>query len=124
MGSVNKVILLGNLGKDPDIKHLGNDVTVASFSMATAESYRDKTSGERKEQTEWHNIVMWRNVAESVKKADLKKGDRVYLEGKLKTRKWKDNQDNQRFTVEVIADTFTIINRKKVAEEVNGEEAE
>ena len=113
MGGVNKVILLGNAGKDPDIRHLEGGVTVASFPLATTESFRDKNSGEKREQTEWHNIVMWRALAESVEKSELKKGDRVYLEGKIRTRKWNDKEGNQRFTVEIVADTFTIINRKR-----------
>ena len=125
MGGVNKVILLGNAGKDPDIRHLEGGVTVASFPLATTESFRDKNSGEKREQTEWHNIVMWRALAESVEKSELKKGDRVYLEGKIRTRKWNDKEGNQRFAVEIVADTFTIINRKrdKNAEE-NGAHAE
>ncbi len=119
MGGVNKVILLGNAGKDPDIRHLEGGITVASFPLATTESFRDKNSGEKREQTEWHNIVMWRALAESVEKSELKKGDRVYLEGKIRTRKWeKDGQ--QRFTVEIVADTFTIINRKRDGK--NGED--
>lgn len=113
MGGVNKVILLGNVGKDPDIRHLEGGVTVASFPLATTESFRDKNSGEKREQTEWHNIVMWRALAESVEKSELKKGDRVYIEGKIRTRKWNDKDGNQRFTVEIVADTFTIINRKR-----------
>ena len=119
MGGVNKVILLGNAGKDPDIRHLEGGVTVASFPLATTESFRDKNSGEKREQTEWHNIVMWRALAESVEKSELKKGDRVYLEGKIRTRKWNDKEGNQRFAVEIVADTFTIINRKR---DKNGEE--
>lgn len=117
MSGVNKVILLGHAGKDPDIRHLEGGIAVASFSLATNENYRDKTSGEKKEQTEWHNIVMWRGIAESVEKSELKKGDRIYLEGKLRTRKWQDKDNNQRVTVEIVADTFTIINRKKQTEE-------
>ena len=113
MGGVNKVILLGNAGKDPDIRHLEGGVTVASFSLATTESFRDKHTGEKREQTEWHNIVMWRALAESVEKSELKKGDRVYLEGKIRTRKWNDKDGNPRSTVEIVADTFTIINRKR-----------
>ena len=125
MGGVNKVILLGNAGKDPDIRHLEGGVSVASFPLATTESFRDKNSGEKREQTEWHNIVMWRALAESVEKSELKKGDRVYLEGKIRTRKWNDKEGNQRFAVEIVADTFTIINRKrdKTGEE-NGTTAE
>lgn len=113
MGGVNKVILLGNAGKDPDIRHLEGGVSVASFPLATSESFRDKNSGEKREQTEWHNIVMWRALAESVEKSELKKGDRVYLEGKIRTRKWNDKEGNQRQAVEIVADTFTIINRKR-----------
>lgn len=120
MGGVNKVILLGNAGKDPDIRHLEGGVTVASFPLATTESFRDKNSGEKREQTEWHNIVMWRALAESVEKSELKKGDRVYLEGKIRTRKWNDKEGHQRFTVEIVADTFTIINRKRDSK--NGDE--
>ena len=112
MGGVNKVILLGNAGKDPDIRHLEGGVTVASFSLATSESFRDKNSGEKREQTEWHNIVMWRNLAESVEKSELKKGDRVYLEGKIRKREWQDKDGNKRSTVEIVADTFTIITRR------------
>lgn len=113
---INKVILLGNVGKDPDIRKLEGGITVASFPLATSEYFKDKNSGDKKEQTEWHNIVMWRNVAEYVEKSELKKGDRLYLEGKIRTRKWTDKDENQRITIEIIADTFTIINRKKVAE--------
>ena len=113
MGGVNKVILLGNAGKDPDIRHLEGGITVASFPLATTESFRDKNSGEKREQTEWHNIVMWRNLAESVEKSELKKGDRVYLEGKIRTRQWNDKEGSKRFAVEIVADTFTIINRKR-----------
>ena len=113
MGGVNKVILLGHLGKDPDIRHLEGGVTVASFSIATSENFRDKNSGEKREQTEWHNIVMWRNLAESVEKSELKKGDRVYLEGKIRTRQWQDKEGNKRSSVEIVADTFTIVTRKK-----------
>lgn len=113
MGGVNKVILLGHLGKDPDIRHLEGGVTVASFSIATSENFRDKNSGEKREQTEWHNIVMWRNLAESVEKSELKKGDRVYLEGKIRTRQWQDKDGNKRSSVEIVADTFTIVTRKK-----------
>ncbi len=113
MGGVNKVILLGHLGKDPDIRHLEGGVTVASFSVATSENFRDKNSGEKLEQTEWHNIVMWRNLAESVEKSELKKGDRIYIEGKIRTRQWQDKEGNKRTSVEIVGDTFTIITRKK-----------
>lgn len=113
MSGVNKCILLGNVGKDPDVKRLDNGVLMAHFSLATSENFKDKNSGEKKEHTEWHNIVMWRNIAESVEKSDLKKGDRVYLEGKIKSRKWTDKSGVEKFGVEIVADTFTIVSRKK-----------
>ena len=86
-GSVNKVILVGNLGKDPEIRHLENGATVANFSIATSENYKDRKTGEKVSQTEWHNIVAWRGLAEIAEKY-LKKGQKVYIEGKLKTRTW------------------------------------
>lgn len=117
MGSVNKVILLGNLGKDPDLKNLEGGIKVVSFPLATTEHFRDKASGEKREQTEWHNIVMWRTLADNVEKSELRKGDRIYMEGKIRTRKWNDKDGNQRITVEIVGDTFTIVNRKRVAVE-------
>ena len=117
MSGINKIILLGNVGKDPDIRTLEGGVMVASFPLATNENFRDKASGELKTQTEWHNIVMWRNVAQSLEKSKLQKGDRVYLEGKIKTRKWTDRDSQERIAFEIVADTFTVINRKRVATE-------
>lgn len=117
MNGINKVMLLGNLGRDPEIKTLEGGVMVASFPLATTESYKDKNSDEKKEQTEWHNIVMWRNTAESAQKSELRKGDRVFIEGKIRTRKWEDREGQQRITMEIIAHSFTIISRKKVATE-------
>jgi len=113
MSGINKVILLGNVGKNPEIKKLESGVTVASFSLATSENFKDKATGEKREQTEWHNIVMWRGVADSVEKSELKKGDRVFVEGKIKSRKWQDKDGNQRQVTEVVVDNFTIINRKR-----------
>lgn len=123
MGSVNKVILLGNLGKDPEIKNLEGGVKVASFSIATTEQFRDKSSGEKREQTEWHNIVAWRNLADNVEKSELRKGDRVYIEGKIRTRKWTDKDNNPRTTMEIVADTFTILSRKKAVTNAEASEA-
>jgi len=114
MAGINRVILLGNVGKNPEIKYLEGGTPVASFSVATSENYKDKATQERREVTEWHNIVMWRGLAESVGKSELKKGDRVYIEGKIKTRKWQDADGKERMNVEIIASDFTIINRKKV----------
>jgi single-strand DNA-binding protein len=107
MAGVNKVILVGNLGKDPEVRHLENGAAVANFSIATSESYKDK-SGNRQEQTEWHNIVLWRGLAEIAEKY-LKKGSQIYIEGKLKTRNWQDKDGNTRYTTEVVGDNMTML---------------
>ena len=109
-GSINKVILIGNLGKDPEVRHLENGATVANFSIATSETYKDRKSGEKVSQTEWHNIVLWRGLAE-VAERFLKKGDKIYIEGKLKTRSWQDQEGNNRYTTEVIADNMTMLGK-------------
>lgn len=111
MAGLNKVILVGNLGKDPEVRHLEGGVAVANFSLATSESYKDK-SGQRIEQTEWHNIVVWRGLAEAAEKY-LKKGTTIYLEGKLRTRSWDDKEGHKRYITEVVGDTFTVLNRKE-----------
>ncbi len=108
MAGVNKAILIGNLGKDPEVRHLENGTAVANFSMATSESYKDRNSGERKTITEWHNIVLWRGLAEVAEKY-LKKGDQVYIEGKLRTRSWEDKDGNTRYTTEVVGDNMTML---------------
>ncbi len=108
MAGVNKVILIGNLGKDPEVRHLESGVMVANFPLATTESYKDRNTGERRQVTEWHNIVLWRGLAE-VTEAYLKKGNQVYVEGKLKTRTWTDQEGNTRYTTEVIADNMTML---------------
>lgn len=109
-GSVNKVILIGNLGKDPEVRHLENGASVANFSIATSETYTDKTTGEKREVTDWHNIVLWRGLATIAEKY-LKKGMKVYIEGKLKTRSWNDENNQTRYTTEVIADQMTMLSR-------------
>ena len=107
-GSVNKVILIGNLGKDPEVRRLESGVTVASFPLATSESYKDRNSGERITKTEWHNIVLWRGLAEVAEKY-LKKGNPVYIEGKLQTRSWEDQDKNMRYITEIVADQMTML---------------
>lgn len=107
MAGVNKVILIGNLGKDPEIRHLENGAVVANFSIATTESYKDRTTGERRDQTEWHNIVLWRGLAEISEKY-LKKGDTVYIEGKLRTRSW-EKDGVTRYTTEIVGDNMTML---------------
>lgn len=114
-GSVNKVILIGNLGKDPEVRHLENGAVVANFSIATSEIYTDKQTGEKKETTDWHDIVVWRGLAEVAEKY-LKKGYKVYVEGKLKKRSWQDKEGNTRYTIEVIADELNILSRPEGAE--------
>lgn len=109
-GSVNKVILIGNLGKDPEVRHLENGATVANFPLATSESYNDRATGERREVTDWHDVVVWRGLADVVEKY-VKKGTKVYVEGKLKKRSWQDKDGNTRYTTEVVADELTILSR-------------
>jgi single-strand DNA-binding protein len=110
MSGVNKVILVGRLGKDPEVRTLENGTPVANFTMATSESYKDKTTGERKEVTEWHNIVLWRGVAEVAAKY-LHKGDMVYIEGKLRTRSW-EKEGVTRYTTEIVGDNMTMLGTK------------
>jgi single-strand DNA-binding protein len=110
MAGVNKVILVGNLGRDPELKYLEGNVARASFSLATSDSYKDK-NGNRVDQTEWHNIVMWRGLAESAEKY-LKKGTQVYIEGKLQTRQWNDKEGNKRSTTEIVAESYVILQRR------------
>lgn len=110
MKGVNKVILIGHLGKDPEVRKLDANSTVAKFSLATTEAYKTK-DGNWVDQTEWHNIVMWRGLAERAER-DLKKGMLVYIEGKIRTRSWEDKEGNKRYTTEVVVDTFSILERK------------
>ncbi|WP_026940686.1 single-stranded DNA-binding protein [Hellea balneolensis] len=101
-GSVNKVILVGNLGKDPEIRTFGNGGKVANFSVATSESWRDKQTGERKEKTEWTNVAIFNDGLVGIVEKYVKKGSKVYIEGKLQTRKWQDRDGNDRYTTEVV----------------------
>ncbi len=101
-GSVNKVILIGNLGKDPEIKSFQNGGKIANFSIATSESWKDRATGEKKERTEWHNISVNSEGLVGVVERFLKKGSKVYIEGQLRTRKWQDRDNNDRYTTEVV----------------------
>lgn len=107
-GTVNKVILIGNVGKDPEVRRLENNGVVASFPIATSESYTDRTTGEKRETTDWHNVVVWRGLAEICEKY-VKKGMKVYIEGKIRTRSWQDKENQTRYTTEIIADEMTIL---------------
>ena len=115
MAGVNKVILVGNLGKDPEVKYLDNGVAVANFSLATTENYKNK-EGEKVSQTEWHNIVLWRGLAEIAEKY-LKKGASVYIEGKIKTRKWEDKDGVTRYNTEILTDNMTMLGGKRDSKE-------
>lgn len=105
--SINKVILVGNVGRDPEVRHLDKDVTVANFPLATSESYTAK-NGEKVTTTEWHNIVIWRGLAKVVEQY-VKKGDRLYLEGRIRTRSWDDKDGNKRYTTEIYADNMEML---------------
>ena len=111
MSGVNKVILVGRLGKDPEIRNLENGASVANFTMATSETYKDKTTGDRKEVTEWHNIVLWRGLADIAAKY-LHKGDMIYVEGKLRTRSW-EKEGVTRYTTEIIGDNMTMLSTQR-----------
>jgi single-strand DNA-binding protein len=105
---VNKVILVGNLGKDPEVRYMPNGNAVANITLATTESWKDKQSGEQQEKTEWHRIVMFRRLGE-IAGEYLKKGSQVYIEGKLQTRKWQDNSGNDRYTTEIVASDMQML---------------
>ncbi len=109
-GSVNKVILIGNLGKDPEVRHLESGASLARFSLATSESYNDRNTGERVTQTEWHNVVVWRGLAK-IAEQYLKKGSKIFVEGKLRTRSWQDQTGNTRYTTEIVADNLTMLDK-------------
>lgn len=105
---VNKVILMGNLGQDPEVRYTPNGVAIANLSVATSESWQDKNTGEKKELTEWHRVVLYRRLAE-VAGEYLKKGAKVYIEGRLRTRKWQDQNGQDRYTTEIMADEMQMI---------------
>ena len=114
-GTVNKVILIGNLGKDPEIRRLENGAVVATFSIATSESFTDKNSGEKKEITDWHDIVLWSGLAEIAEKY-IRKGTKIYVEGKLKKRSWQDKEGNTKYNTEVIGEELTILSRLEISD--------
>jgi single-strand DNA-binding protein len=105
-GSVNKVILVGNLGKDPEVRTTQSGMKMANFTLATSETWNDKMSGERKEQTEWHRVVVMNERIADVAEKYLKKGAKVYVEGKLQTRKWTDQSGQEKYTTEVVIGRF------------------
>ena len=105
-GSVNKVILVGNLGADPEVKSFANGGRIANLRIATSESWKDKTTGEQKERTEWHSVTLNSDGLVSVAERFLRKGSKVYVEGKLQTRKWQDQSGNDRYTTEIVVGGF------------------
>lgn len=115
MAGLNKVILIGRIGKDPDTYTFDDGTKKISFSLATTESYRDRTTNEWRDQTEWHNIVGYRYLAEK----NIAKGDLVYIEGKIKNRKYKDRDGNERYITEILSEKINILARARSAEEYN-----
>ena len=109
--SVNKVILIGRLGKDPEVRKINATTTVCNFPLATNESYKNQ-DGSYTEQTEWHNIVMWRDVAERAERI-LKKGSTIFVEGKLRTRSWEDKENHKRYTTEIVVENFQLLDKRE-----------
>ncbi len=114
--SLNKVMLIGNLGKDPEVRHIENGAAVANFSIATSEQYKDRNTGQIITNTDWHNIVIWRGLAEVAEKY-LKKGDKVYIEGKLRSRSYQDQQGITKYITEVVADDMVMLGNKNTTGE-------
>lgn len=108
---INKVILIGNLGQDPEVRYMPNGNAVANVTVATSESWKDKNTGENQERTEWHRVVFFRRLAEIVGEY-CKKGSKVYIEGKLQTRKWQDQSGNDRYTTEIVASEMQMLGRR------------
>lgn len=108
MRGINKVILIGNLGKDPEVRYTPSGVTVATFSVATTDEWKDKETGEKQERTEWHRVVAWRRLGEICGEY-LRKGSPVYVEGKLQTRAWEDRDGNKRYTTEIVAQNMQML---------------
>ncbi|EDY2030066.1 single-stranded DNA-binding protein [Salmonella enterica] len=109
---VNKVILMGNVGQDPEVRNMPNGDAVANLTIATSEVWNDKNTGEKKEQTEWHRVTFWRKSAEIIQQY-VHKGDRLYVEGKLQTRKWTDQSGQDRYTTEIIAEEFQMLGSRQ-----------
>ncbi len=119
---INKVILIGNLGQDPEVRYMPNGGAVCNITVATSETWKDKNTGEQQEKTEWHRVVMFRRLAE-IAGEYLKKGSKVYLEGKLQTRKWQDQQGQDRYTTEVVADEMQMLDSRGGSGDFGGRSA-
>lgn len=118
MSGVNKVILVGRLGADPEVRTLENGTKVSSIRLATSERYKDR-NGNQQESTEWHNVVLWRGLADITEKY-LKKGDQVYIEGRIKTRKWTDKDGNDRYSTDIVANEMTMLGGASVGGNTGG----
>ena len=119
---VNKVILIGNLGSDPEVRYTPDGVAVANFSVATSESWKDRNTGERQERTEWHRLVLWRQLAEIASKY-LKKGAKIYVEGRLQTRSWDDQSGQKRYTTEIVVNDMQMLDSRGEGGEGGGRDA-
>ncbi len=119
MASVNKVILIGNVGKDPEIRHLDSGLKIAKFSLATHESFKNK-EGEKAEQTEWHNIVILRDGLADIAEKFLQKGKQIYVEGRIRTRNWDDKDGNRKSVTEIIADNFIMLGKRRSDSQSDG----
>ena len=115
MAGINKVILIGRLGSDPEVRYTPSGVAVANFNIATSEEWKDKDSGEKKERTEWHRIVAWRRLGEICGEY-LSKGQQVYVEGRIQTNAWEDKEGNKRYTTEIIANTVQFLGKRESSE--------
>ena len=111
MSGLNKVMLIGNLGRDPEFRHMEGGVMVARFPLATSEFYKNK-EGQRVEQTEWHRVVLWRGLAEAAEKINLRKGQMVFIEGKIRTRSW-EKEGVKKYETEIVADNMTMLTRRE-----------
>lgn len=109
--ALNKVFLIGNVGKDPDVRHLEGGASVASFTLATTERFRERGSGETKELTEWHNIVAWRQLADLAENF-IRKGSQIFVEGRIRSRSWDDQNGQKRYVTEILADSIQLLGRK------------
>ena len=109
--ALNKVLLIGNVGKDPDVRHLEGGASVASFTLATTERFRERGSGETKEITEWHNIVAWRQLADLAENF-IRKGSQIFVEGRIRSRSWDDQNGQKRYITEILADSIQLLGRK------------
>ncbi|MDR3367302.1 MAG: single-stranded DNA-binding protein [Prevotellaceae bacterium] len=110
--ALNKVMLIGNVGRDPEIRHLDNGVAITTIALATSETYTDKNSGQRTTNTEWHNVVLWHQLADLAERY-IRKGTQLYVEGKIRTRSWEDRNGQKRSTTEIIADNVQLLGRRE-----------